>query len=61
MKVRAKAGIVEYGFNDVDVWTHAEAGDLGDVVGLNEGLHTVTWRNTGTTCDCHLDELEIVS
>ena len=61
MLVKAKNRISESDFNDVTDYTHAKRGDVGQVVGINEALLTVTWERSGTTCDCCPSELEFIS
>lgn len=38
---------------------HAEPGDVGDAHSINGPFVIVTWRRTGTTCDCDPEDLTL--
>lgn len=58
--VLALGRITEPGFKKDDDFAHALEGDEGRVqlVDLDQGFLTVTWRRHGTTTDVHETEVE---
>ena len=59
---RARVAFLEQDFPTAgEHHTHAMPGDVGQVVGINGEFLLVTWEPSGTTCDCHLTDLELIS
>ena len=62
-KVKAAKLITESKFNGQEVWTHAEVGDVGEVIHTGDKLHlpTVRFEKTGTATIVAPTEIEAVS
>jgi hypothetical protein len=55
--VQALTVETEADFRGEAVWTHAKPGYVGHVVGVDGPWITVTFERTGTTTDCHVEDL----
>lgn len=59
--VQAGVEITEPDFLGQALHLHAQRGGIGHVVQMDGEWATVTWERTGTTTDCHLEQLVFVS
>lgn len=57
--VVAAVQVTEEGFSGAGTHVHAEPGDAGQVLDVDDaGLYTVRWERSGTACSCDAGELK---